>query len=57
MKLDSLNTLLTKATIKNKGGEMMCMECIPIDKNHEKQLHDFTELQKKEDDNEDHERI
>ena len=41
----------------NKGGEMMCMECIPIDKNHEKQLHDFTELQKKEDDNEDHERI
>ncbi len=30
----------------------MCMECIPLNKNHEKQLHDFTETQKKENDNE-----
>ena len=35
----------------------MCMECIPLDKDHDQKLHDFTETQKKENDTEDYERI
>jgi hypothetical protein len=35
----------------------MCIECIPFNKNHAKQLHDSTESKNKEVDSEDFEQV
>jgi hypothetical protein len=35
----------------------MCLQCIPINKNKDQQLHDFTESKSKDVDSEEYERV